>query len=231
VAGVALDGAGNPVLVLVTAWKDARCRPSCGTRSTRSLGLVTARPRDIPLAGRPNVLAWTKRRWACGNTACARASSTESVPQIPPRTRLTGRLRSAVGAAVADGGRTVIQAARDHEVFWPVAHASFAQHAAAAVPAETPPVERLGIDEIRRGKPRFRRVFTQGGDAWEVTADRWHVGFCDLSGGAGLLGQAEGRTAATASAWLDAQSSAWRAGVRVVAIDMCIWLRALAPVG
>jgi hypothetical protein len=46
-------------------------------RSTRSLGLVITRPRDLPLAGRPTVLAWTKRRWACGNTAHARASFTE----------------------------------------------------------------------------------------------------------------------------------------------------------
>jgi transposase len=226
VAGAALDEAGNPILALVTAWQDAQCCPSCGTRSTRSLGLVTTRPRDLPLAGRPTVLAWTKRRWACGNTACVRASFTESVPQIPSRTRLTGRLRTAVGAAVADGGRTVLQSARDHEVSWPIAHSAFARHAAAALPGETPPVEHLGIDEIRRGKPRFRRVATAEGDAWEVTADRWHVGFCDLSGGAGLLGQVEGHTAATASAWLESQSSAWRAGVRVVAIDMCTVFKA-----
>jgi hypothetical protein len=41
------------------------------------------------------------------------------------------------------------------------------------------------------------------GDAWEVTADRWHVGFVDLSGSAGLLGQVEGRTARTVSAWIE----------------------------
>ena len=225
-AGAALDEAGNPVLALVTAWQGARCCPSCGARSTRSLGLVTTRPRDLPIAGRPTVLAWTKRRWMCGNTACARASFTESVPQIPSRTRLTGRLRSAVGATVADGGRTVLQAARDHEVSWPTAHASFTVHAVSALPAETPPVEHLGIDEIRRGKPRFRRVATADGDVWEVTADRWHVGFCDPSGGAGLLGQVEGRCAATVSAWLDGQPRAWRAGVRVVAIDMCTVFKA-----
>ena len=42
-----------------------------------------------------------------------------------------------------------------------------------------------------------------------------------LTGGAELLGQVEGRTAASVSAWIDAQSAAWRSGVRVVAIDMC----------
>jgi transposase len=47
------------------------------------------------------------------------------------------------------------------------------------------------------------------------------VGFTDLGSGAGLLGQVEGRTAASVSAWIQAQSPAWRAGVAVVAIDMC----------
>lgn len=35
VTAAAVDEAGNPVLALVTAWQDARCCPSCGTRSTR----------------------------------------------------------------------------------------------------------------------------------------------------------------------------------------------------
>ena len=52
-------------------------------------------------------------------------------------------------------------------------------------------------------------------------ADKWHVGLVDLGGGAGLLGQVEGRTAAAVSAWIEAQSPAWCAGVQVVAIDMC----------
>jgi transposase len=33
-------------------------------------------------------------------------------------------------------------------------------------------------------------------------ADRWHTCFFDLSGGQGLLGQAEGRTADDAAYWL-----------------------------
>lgn len=48
----------------------------------------------------------------------------------------------------------------------------------------------------------------------------------DLTGGAGLLGQVEGRTAVAVSQWIDAQSATWRAGVRVVAIDMCTVFKA-----
>lgn len=221
------DDAGIPMLALVTASEDARCCPGCGVRSARSLGLVTTRPRDVPLAGRPPGLRWTKRRWACGNERCARRSFTESLPSIPPRSRLTARLRASAGAAVADAGRTVLQSARDHELSWPTVNAAFIAHAEAVLPADTPSVEHLGIDETRRGKAKFRLVTGPDGvDVWEVVADRWHVGFCDLTGGAGLLGQVEGRNAGSVSEWIEAQSAAWRAGVRVVAIDMCTVFKA-----
>ncbi|MDQ3224015.1 MAG: ISL3 family transposase, partial [Gemmatimonadota bacterium] len=51
----------------------------------------------------------------------------------------------------------------------------------------------LGIDETRRGRPRFTRDPDTG--ACVVLADRWHTGFVDISGEQGLLGQVEGRTA------------------------------------
>jgi transposase len=226
VVSVALDAQANPVLALVTAAEQSRCCPVCGQESRNPHSWVRTRPRDLPVAGRRTSLSWTKRRWRCRNPVCGRVTFTESIPQIPPRHRITARARTAIGSSVADGGRTVIQAAREFEVSWPVAHAAFAQQAVVALPADTPPVEHLGIDEIRRGKPRFRRVETAQGDTWEVTADRWHVGFADLSGGAGLLGQVEGRCAETVSAWLEAQSAEWRAGVKVVAIDMCTVFKA-----
>jgi transposase len=213
---------GIPMLALVTADEQARCCPDCGIRSHRPHSWVTTRPRDLPLAGRFAELTWTKRRWRCQSPDCPRATFTEALPQIPSRARLTCRLRESAGAAVADLGRTVLQSARDHEISWPVGHAAFVAHAARMLPAVTPPVECLGIDETRRGKAKFRLVAgPDGGDVWEVTADRWHVGFVDLSGGAGLLGQVEGRTAAIVSGWIEAQSPEWRAGVRFVAIDMC----------
>ena len=143
---------------LVTACEDARSCPGCGQRSSRSLGLVTTGPRDVPLGRRRTLLHWTKRRWACQNTACRRRSFTESLPSIPPRSRLTARLRTSAGEAVADGSRTVLQSARDHELSWPTVNAAFTAHAKAALPAQTPPVEHLGIDETRRGKAKFGLV-------------------------------------------------------------------------
>ncbi|MFF1681544.1 transposase [Streptomyces sp. NPDC058256] len=51
--------------------------------------------------------------------------------------------------------------------------------------------------------------------------DRWHVGFVDLSGKQGLLGQVEGRTAQAVIDWLADREQAWRDAVQYVAIDMC----------
>ncbi|MFD5411598.1 hypothetical protein [Streptomyces nojiriensis] len=94
----------------------------------------------------------------------------------------------------------MVQAARDFEVSWPVANTAFTAAAETALPKDTPPVTHLGIDETRRGKARFRLVEApDGGEIWEVVADRWHVGLVDLVGGARLLGQVEGRTTAASA--------------------------------
>jgi transposase len=71
----------------------------------------------------------------------------------------------------------------------------------------------------------------ENGDVWDIVADRWHVGFTDLAGRAGLLGQVEGRTAASVCAWIEAQGPGWRAGVQVVAIDMCTVFKAAVRAG
>ena len=213
------DGSDGPVVHLETADEQARRCPECGTRARRSKGQRVTRPRDLPVGGRRPLLLWRKRRWRCDEPECRRKSFTEAVAAVPARKRLTVRLRAAAGAAVADAGRTVVQAARDHDVSWPVVAGAFTAHAAAVLPAEPQPVQVLGIDEIRRGRPKW--VLDEVTNTWHTVVDRWHVGFCDLSGGQGLLGQVEGRNAAVVCDWLQARSRSWRDGVRFVAIDMC----------
>ena len=156
--------------------------------------------------------------------ACPRQTFTEQVPQIPARSRLTQRLRQASGAAVADGGRTIVQSARDHGVSWPVASAAFTAYAERVLPAEPEPVAVLGIDETRRGRPRW--VYDEAARVWKPIVDRWHVGFVDLSDGQGLLGQVEGRCAQAVVDWLQARGTAWKEKVTHVAIDMCTIFKA-----
>ena len=86
------------------------------------------------------------------------------------------RLRDAAGAAVAVGGRTVTQAGRDLGLSWPVVSAAFVDRATAMLPAEPEPVAALGIDETRRGRPRFALDPDTG--TFEQITDRWHIGLC-----------------------------------------------------
>ncbi|WNO69353.1 transposase [Streptomyces sp. AM2-3-1] len=87
------------------------------------------------------------------------------------------------------------------------------------LPAQPEPVQALGIDEIRRGRPRW--IPDEATGIWQTAVDRWHVGFVDLSGKQGLLGQVEGRTAQAVITWLADRDQAWRDAVRYVAVDMC----------
>jgi transposase len=214
-----VEGVQGPVVHLETADKGARACPGCGVAASRMKEWVTTCPRDLPVAGRGTELRWRKRRWFCDEQACVRGTFTEQVDQVPAGARLTARLRASAGAAVADGGRTIVQSARDHRISWPIASAAFTAHGVGVLSAQVPQVEHLGMDETRRGRPKWAWNTLLG--SWIVVADRWHVGFVDLAGGQGLLGQVEGRTKASVVDWLDDRGTEWRNAVKVVAIDMC----------
>jgi transposase len=185
----------------------------------RAEGWVRTWPRDLPYGQRGLRLVWRKRRWYCTEPACARTSLTESVPQIPAGARLTARLRQVAGNKVRDDGATVVQAGRDLGLSWPTVMAAVRVQAADLVEAEPEPVAVAGIDETRRGRPRWVKDETCG--TWKMVIVRWHVGFVDVGGGQGLLGQVEGRTAKAVTDWLDDRTTAWRDAVRYVVIDMC----------
>jgi transposase len=224
VASVGLDADGVRVVRLVTADEAARVCPGCSVVATRSKGVVLTRPRDCEHGGGRVRVEWLKRRWACREPGCARTSFTEAIAEVPARMRTTGRLREAAGRAVADGGRAVVQSARDHGLSWPVVHREFQAYAESVLPAEPEPVEVIGIDEVRRGKQTWQQDPDTG--KWRIAADRWHVGFVDITGNQGLLGQVEGRDATGVAAWLTSQAPDWKAAVRYVAIDMCAPFRA-----
>ena len=215
---VEVDQQGRPVVHLVTAdGRAARC-PGCGQVSSAAKGNVTTRPRDLPHGGRGVALMWHKRRWRCKNPGCARSSFTESLPAVPARHRLTSRLRRAAGAAVGDRGATVEQAGRDLGLSWPTVMAAARTHAQRVLPKALAAVRVLGIDEVRRGRRRW--AYNPASGRWEVAVDAWHVGFVDISGGQGLLGQVEGRTREAVVGWLASQPRSWRDQVTYVAIDM-----------
>jgi transposase len=148
-------------------------------------------------------------------------SFTESVPQVPPRRRITSRLRQAAAQAVASN-RSVAEVAVEHRLGWGTVQACV-DELADQVLTEPEPTPVLGIDETRRGKPRWEQDPVTG--RWART-DRWDTGFVDLSGEQGLLGQASGRTSTTVTDWLTTRSLEFRQAVRYVVIDPAAAYRA-----
>jgi len=206
------------VVHVVTADETASACPGCGVLSVSLKGRACTRPRDIPYGTRGLRLVWHKRRWRCRERLCPRASFTESLPAVRARSRLTTRLRTELGYAIAEQGRIVSESAAHYGVDWSIVHDAFVAHVKTLLAAPLPPVKVLGMDETRRGK----QVWAQDPDTqrWVVVADRWHTGFVDAAGTGGLLAQVEGRSSTAAITWLNAQPASWRAGITHVTIDL-----------
>jgi transposase len=200
--------------------------PDCARTASLAKERLACRLRDVPYGARRMRVVWFKRRWYCTNEACARGSFTESLADLPARRRLTSRLRGGCAAAVAGCGRTVAEAADAHAVSWHTAHDAFTEAVDPGLDAEPGPVAHLGIDEVRRGRPRFTRDPATG--ETRQLADRWHTGFTDLTGQQGLLGHVEGRGTDDVISWLARRTPEWRARVQTVSIDMCAAFRAAA---
>ena len=120
-----------------------------------------------------------------------------------------------IGAAIGDAARSVAEVAASHSVSWPTAHRAFVAHAKALL-AEPEPTRVLGVDETRRGKPRWTRCELTR--RW-VRVDPWDTGFVELAGSQGLLGQREGRTGAAVIDWLRERTPQFRDAIEFVAID------------
>lgn len=215
---VDVDEAGGRLVHLVTADETAAGCPSCGVVATSVKDWVRTRPRDLSYGAAPTRLIWRKRRLRCAEAACERQSFTESLPAVPRRARLTTRLRTELGCAVAEQRRDVDEVAVFHGVGWATVHDAYVDHVTPALAAPLPAVTVLGIDETRRGKPKW--IKDQGTDRWILATDRWHTGFVDAEGTGGLLAQVEGRSAAAVVGWLQAQPQAWREAITHVTLDL-----------
>ena len=86
-------------------------------------------------------------------------------------------MRTQIGAAIGEAARSVAEVAASHLVSWPTAHRAFVDHAQELL-AEPAPTTVLGIDETRRGRPRWERCAATG--RW-VRVDPWDTGFVDLA--------------------------------------------------
>jgi transposase len=201
---------------LVTAASSAAGCPACGVMSTSVKQRRTTRPRDLPYGEEPLAVRWHKRQYRCQEAACPRRAFTESIAEVPARARLTGRLCRQLAGQVA-AGQSVAAVAAQYQVSWPVIHQHYVTHADAVLTEPDPP-QVLGIDETRRGTPKW--IQDPGTGRW-VRTERFETNFTDLSGQGRLLGQVAGRTGKAVTGWLDDRGQGWKNQVKYVAIDPC----------
>ncbi len=211
---------GTRVVHVVTDDETAAACPACGVLSTSVRQRRTTSPRDLLYGEEPLRVRWRKIQYRCAESVCGRRAFTEQISEIPARARVTGRLRRHVADRIGDG--LAVSSACAEVMSWPIAHAAFVAAAAAQL-VDPEPVEVLGIDETRRGKPRWTKDAEDG--RW-VKLETFETNFVDLAGDQGLLGQASGRTKANVVAWLDERGQAWKDAVTVVAMDPCATYRA-----
>lgn len=109
------------------------------------------RVRDLPLAGRPTVLVWRKRRFGCQACGC---TFTETHPELPARQRVTARFRRRLLERVRGGAAHAEVAREEQTTRYQVARAFRDGRDALQAPRAVGPPRRLSLDEAhhRRGR-------------------------------------------------------------------------------
>jgi transposase len=179
----------------------------CGVRAELH-GRRTVRVRDLPIGGRPVVLAWRKRIWRCREEACRVRTWTERTAVIRPRAVLTERARAEACRRVGKDAHAVAAVARDLGVGWATVMRAVGDHGRPLVddPTRLDGVAALGLDETSFLK------------ATRVAPTRWVTGLVDLERGR-LLDVVADRTRAAVDSWLHARTHDWLARIGTVALD------------
>jgi transposase len=180
---------------------------ACGTQA-RLHARRTVRVRDLPMGGRPVVLAWRKRIWRCVEPACEVRTWTEQQAAIRPRAVLTERARAEACRRVGKDAHAVAAVARDLGVGWATVMRAVRDHGSLLVDdaARLEGVVALGLDETTFLK------------ATQVAPTRYVTGLVDLEDGR-LLDVVADRTRAAVDDWLGTRPVDWLAQVGTVALD------------
>jgi transposase len=193
--------------LLVETSADVVGCPACGVRAVGH-GRRRVEVRDLPIAGRPVRIVWSKRIWRCEDPDCATKTWSERHDEIAPRASLTRRARMEMCRRVGQDGDSVAAVAGAFGVGWHTTMGTVIEHGVPLVddPDRLGAPTALGLDETSflRASPTRRRVMITG----FVDLDR-HL----------LLDVAEGRSGQVVRDWLDDQSSEWRDQIAVAVVD------------
>ena len=205
----AAELAGEVELLVETTESVSGC-PRCGVLAEPH-GRRPVSVRDLPLAGRPTVLVWSKRLWRCLEPRCAQRTWSEASEAIAPRAILTERARRWAMRRVGAHGETVASVARQLAVGWHTVMRAVRDYGQPLVddPARLGGVTGLGVDE----------------HVWAHAGRRRRTGFAtgvvDLSPGRPprLLDVIPGRTGNAYASWILQQEQQWRDRIRLAALD------------
>lgn len=204
------DQPGRPLRVHVETTAEVVGCAVCGRRAWVKDRPVVALV-DLPAFGRAAVLVWRKRRWRCPEPDCEAGTWTEVDPRIAPgRAGMTDRAGRWVTVQVGREGRTVAEVARQLGCDWHTVMDAVVAYGTPLIedPDRIGPVTALGLDET---------LFARTG-RWRT--QRWCTSIVDVARPSQLLDVVAGRTAASPSAWIEAQPEAWRSGVAWGVLDL-----------
>jgi transposase len=179
----------------------------CGVRAVGH-GRRYTQVRDLPIAGRPTVLVWAKRRWRCVDPDCSVSTWSETSDQIVARVVLSERARTRLAHMVNVEGFSIAAAAAEFGVGWHCANQAVAAHTDPVVddPDRLEGVTAIGVDEKRflNATPTCRTRFT--------------TQIVDLDGHR-VLDVIEGRSRSVLGDWLDERGVEWCARICLAALD------------
>jgi transposase len=203
------EAAGELELLAETTARRQGC-PGCGVRAVPH-GRRPHLARDIPAAGRPVLLVWSKRIWKCPDAHCPKRTWTETSPAVAPRAALTGRARRWACERVGREEQTVAAVARELGTGWGTVMRAVRDYGQPLIedPARLEGVTGLGVDEHVWQHASVRRV------------TQFATGITDLTPGrpARLLEVLPGRTGKVYAGWLAARDDNWKDQVSFAALD------------
>lgn len=181
--------------------------PDCGVIGVGN-GRRRVLVRDLPIAGRPTVLVWSKRTGRCCEALCERASWSETSPLIQPRSVLTERARREICRRVGEDLDSVAEVARVFGVGWATAHQAVIDHGDLLIDTDVrlEHVTGLGVDEHTFQHANARRRTQM------VTT------FVDIDRGR-LLDAVPGRSGDVVREWVRARPCWWPDQIQVATID------------
>jgi transposase len=186
----------------------------CGTRAVGH-GRIRSAVRDLPIAGRPTVLVFARRRWRCPEPACEVATWSEHVDAIACRASMTERARARLAEMVNDEGTSIAAAGGEFGVGWHTANTAVADYTDPAVddPARLDGVRAIGVDEKRflNATAEHHTTYT----TQIVDLDRHR-----------LLDVIPGRSRDVLGAWLAGRGDEWRAAITLATLDPAAGYRA-----